>query len=720
MDESQLATKTSAGSSAPAALERWGPFEGLQRVGRGSFGEVYRAFDPTLQRVVALKLLLPAGLDPEAEASSLLREARAMARVRHPNVVPIHGVDRHAGRVGFWSDFVKGKTLSELLSQQGPLGPYEAARVGIDVCRAVGAVHTAGFLHRDIKAGNVMREEGGRILLMDFGLTHEAGTDDAPSGTPAYMAPELMLGQPATIASDVYAIGVLLFNLVSTQYPVQGTTLAELRAAHASGARRIVLDLRPDLPEALAHVVERAISVAPEKRFTSTGQMVAALSDAIGTESATPVEPPLRTSRAVRTWLLPTLAAGAVLLLAVPQTRALFLSKPVTQRPAAGTQENYRRAHDLLTHSYRPQAVERAISLLEEIVAKDPPFAPALADLARANLMQFDQQRDTKYIKPAREFAQRALELAPGLGSPHVTLGTLFTRSAQNDLANHELAEALRVDRLNPDAYVALAELYESQGRTELVAPTLIKAVSLAPDGWRTVQRLGQYYLDAGEWTKAGEQYRHAVELAPDNPAAHNNLGLVYRGLDRLEDSAAAFQKAIDLQPTFLRIRNLGMVQAEGGKYGEASVALERAIAMRPQQYRAWGLLASVYRNQHADNAKVRETYLKAIALAADLLKETPRDPYLLADVGGYYAAIGRQKEGLPLLAQAAALGTAIPEVLYQVAIGYEALNRRDEALTLIAQARTGGYPSGAMMRNPQLASLRSDPRYGTAVSGAR
>ena len=101
--------------------------------------------------------------------------------------------------------------LRTLLATQGPLGPREAALVGIDVCRAVGAVHAAGFLHRDIKAGNVMREEGGRILLMDFGLTYEHGTDEDPSGTPAYMAPELLLGQPATVASEVYAIGVLLF-----------------------------------------------------------------------------------------------------------------------------------------------------------------------------------------------------------------------------------------------------------------------------------------------------------------------------------------------------------------------------------------------------------------------------------------------------------------------------------------------------------------------------
>ena len=690
-------------------------------MGRGSFGEVYRAFDPTLQRYVALKLLLPSGLNRDDEASSLLREARVMARVRHPNVVPIYGVDRHDGRVGFWSDFVQGRTLSELLATQGPLGPREAALVGIDVCRAVGAVHAAGFLHRDIKAGNVMREEGGRILLMDFGLTHERGTDDYPSGTPAYMAPEHLLGQPATVAGEVYAIGVLLFHLLTAQYPVEGADLGELRAAHSSGTRRTLLDVRPDLPEALAHVVETATNATPQKRFASTGQMIAALSDAIGMGSGNTVEPPPGQPRLFRAWMLaPVAAAAAALLLAFPQARAVLTPRAVGQVPLAVQREDYRRAHDLLAHYYRPQALETAIPLLEKIVAQDARFAPAFADLGRANLLQFLQQREAKYISPARESLLRALALAPDLASAHVTLGTLYSYTGQNDLAGHELEEALRLDKLNAAAYGAQADLYARQGRTELVEAALQKAVSLAPDDWALVQQFGEHYLNNGKWAQAGEQYRHAADLTPDNPRAYNNLGLVFRGLDRLAESAAAFQKAIDLEPTFLHFRNLGMVLAEAGKYAEASQMLERSIEMRPSQYRAWGLLASVYLNQHADEAKVRNTYLKAIALAADLRKEMPRNSYLLADVGSYYAAVGMDKESLPLLAQAAALAPDIPEVLYQVAIGYETLHHRDEALRWIAKARAGGYASDAIARNSQLFALRADPRYGAANGATR
>ena len=231
---------------------------------------------------------------------------------------------------------------------------------------------------------------------------------------------------------------------------------------------------------------------------------------------------------------------------------------------------------------------------------------------------------------------------------------------------------------------------------------------------------MASLYLVSGKWAEAGEQYRHAADLTPDNSRALNNLALAYRGMDKLEESAAAFQHAIDLEPTFLRFRNLGMVLAEAGRYAEASQMLERSIAMRPTQYRAWGLLAAVQRNLHADEAKVRETYLKAIALSADLRKETPKDSYLLSDVGSYYAAIGMAAESVPLLAQAAALAPDAPEVLYQVGIGYETLHRRDEALQWIAKAQAGGYASGAIARNPQLAELRADPRYGATIGDRR
>ena len=211
----------------------------------------------------------------------------------------------------------------------------------------------------------------------------------------------------------------------------------------------------------------------------------------------------------------------------------------------------------------------------------------------------------------------------------------------------------------------------------------------------------------------------------PDNPRAHNNLGLVYRGLGRLDDAAAAFQKAIDLEPTFIRFRNLGMVLAEAGSTRRPSRRSDDRSSMRPNQYRAWGLLASVYANQHADAAKVRDTYLKAIALAADLLKQTPKDEYLLADVGGYYAARREWKRrACRCSRRRPRLRQDDPEVLYQVAVGYEMARTTATRPSVILQKREPAAILPRRLReNPLLESrfaltrdtARSPPRIADA-----
>jgi eukaryotic-like serine/threonine-protein kinase len=343
MDESTLSMQ--GGGFRPAAPEptSWGPFRLIEKVGQGAFGQVYRAWDSTLEREVALKLLLPRGLNPDEEAKVVLREARLMARVRHPNVVPVYGVDRHEGRVGFWSDFVRGKTLSALLADQGPFGYREAALIGIELGKAVSAVHAAGLLHRDIKTGNAMREEGGRILLMDFGLTDEHDAVTRLGGTPVYLAPEILAGEPASVSSDIYALGVLLYRLLTTKYPVGGSNFQELRAAHDSGSRRTLLDERPDRPDPFVHVIETALDRDPKKRFATAGQMTAALSAAIGMSTvsaeevvAAPSQPTRR-----RMWLLAPVLAVAAMVLSITPVRNYFMPGKSASLPGAGAHADY-------------------------------------------------------------------------------------------------------------------------------------------------------------------------------------------------------------------------------------------------------------------------------------------------------------------------------------------------------------------------------------------
>ena len=268
---------------------RWGHFELLRKLGEGTFGEVYHARDTWLDHSVALKLLKPI-----VDRKRFLHEARTLARIRHDNVVRIHGADEHNGRLGFWMDLVEGPTLAEVVAREGVRSPAEAAVIGQALCSAMAAVHATDMVHRDIKAQNVIRHsQTGHIILMDFGAGEAMDADRAdrrPTGTPLYLAPELFDGRVATRETDIYALGVLLFHLVTRSYPVQGETMRDLREAHRRGARHHLGDMRPDLPHDFVRVVERMIDSDPTKRFHSATEARKALEEVVAPSHAASLE----------------------------------------------------------------------------------------------------------------------------------------------------------------------------------------------------------------------------------------------------------------------------------------------------------------------------------------------------------------------------------------------------------------------------------------------
>lgn len=309
-------TEKSIGTDRPSPRQ-WGSLRIVEKLGQGAFGEVFRAFDPTLQRDVALKLRRARGPADRVSDERFLDEARRLARVRHPNVLVVHGADRHDGRVGLWTDLLEGETLEQSLQRRGTLSAHEATGIGIDLCQALAAVHGAGLVHRDVKTANVMRESGGRIVLMDFSsVTDRPGAGAAGSerisGTPAFMAPELFDGQDSGVAADIYSLGVLLYRLVSGKFPIEARGFEDLRQKHRRGEYVPLRDVRSDAPRAFVRVVERAIAREPAKRYPSAGEMERDLLTALGTD---PVQTPIPTPRAW--WKRPAVWAAAAATLAV-------------------------------------------------------------------------------------------------------------------------------------------------------------------------------------------------------------------------------------------------------------------------------------------------------------------------------------------------------------------------------------------------------------------
>ncbi len=281
-------------SARIAPGSRWGELELREKVGEGSFGEVFRAFDPKLEREVALKLMRGDRAGRAELADSILREGRLLARLHHPNIVTIYGAEEVDGRVGLRMEFLRGKNLEAILGEQGPLSAGEATWIGLELCRALAALHHIGLVHRDVKTQNVIRESMGRIVLMDLGvgLSLEERPSERPAlaGTPFYMAPELLDGAKASPSSDLYSLGVLLYRLVAGRFPVEARRLSELKAAHASGEVRLLRDLRSDLPKAFIAVIERCLAHEPSRRYASAGELEDALGRASGmsAEAAAP------------------------------------------------------------------------------------------------------------------------------------------------------------------------------------------------------------------------------------------------------------------------------------------------------------------------------------------------------------------------------------------------------------------------------------------------
>ena len=250
-----------------------------ERLGGGGMAVVHRAYDESLHREVAVKLLdASRGLDPNLQAR-FESEARAAASISHPRVVAVHDVGTDGDLLYIVMECLPGTTLADELRGSGPLPIDRAIAVLTDVLDGLGAAHARGVLHRDIKPSNVLIDSDGRAKVADFGIATTAGGDLTKTGTvigsAAYLAPERVDGRRATERSDLYAVGVVAYEALTGRRPFSGETpIALARAIHEGRAPR-PCDLRPEIPGYLADVVMRAMARDPAERPPTAAEFAA-------------------------------------------------------------------------------------------------------------------------------------------------------------------------------------------------------------------------------------------------------------------------------------------------------------------------------------------------------------------------------------------------------------------------------------------------------------
>jgi serine/threonine-protein kinase len=639
-------------ATPPTSPEMWGHLELLERIGGGSFGDVYRAWDTRLDREVAVKLM-PAEASGDPQIASIIREGRLLAKVRHPGVVTIFDAQQIGARVGLWMEFVRGRTLEQQLRDDGPCTPAEAVDIGAELCRAVAAVHEAGLLHRDIKAPNVVRADGGRLVLMDFGIGRELadGSITDLAGTPLYLAPEIFSGAPATGRTDVYSIGVLLFHVLTGAYPVHATHVSDLRRAHERRQPRPIRSLRPDVPVALAAAIDRALDPSPERRYGSAAALAQDL-EALRPRSHT---------------TLRLLGIAAALVLACGAVWAINHGGLTKSRAPAGAVALLAPQGWLLVGSFTGSTGDGDLeATLRQAVTGELEESPYLNVLPAARVIESLARLERPPTAPIDETL--GLEICRREGLAALVTGSVDTR------------DGLYV--------VALRAMHVASGRV----------LATEPEGRRTREEALDAALGQGRRMRQllGESVSSIQSMSPPlepvtsssfEAVRHFTLGkrLYDDAEERADEALPHFLQATSLDPDFA-MAHVYTALAYGylGQFERRRQYLENAatLASNPD-----ARLGQLERDKIlADYHTFYERFHEAAVHQRAMLSVRPGDGRILANLGLSYGALREHQQSIEAL-EAAWQSYPHPRVRWMLADMYSATGQADKAVALL-----GGY----------------------------
>jgi tetratricopeptide (TPR) repeat protein/predicted Ser/Thr protein kinase len=588
----------------------------IEKLGAGGMGVVYRARDTQLEREVALKIVGEKDRIDEQAQARLMREARTASALNHANICTIYGAGVAEGVTYIAMELVEGQSLDSIVAA-GPLPVDLVVRYAIAIAEALAHAHERGVVHRDLKCANVMITPDGHLKVLDFGLAkrvtvevHDATRTVTQAGmlmgTPLYMAPEILQGQPAGPPADLWALGVILYRALAGAFPFAGF------------AREEPAPLPAHVPRRLVAVVRRLLAGKAAERFPSA----AALRDAL--------HPPVPRPRARWPWI----AALLVLFLAFAAMWSRLRTPAPTYRASPNRQANeyYERAIQLFGPASARAEPDQMARMLERALEADPKFAAARALHAWSLIMLLwgGFSNDAGLLYTAEAGARRALLDDPGCGQAFADLAVVHLLQGRKELFPGEMERAKKAGM--PVAQAWGIVYHHLNGDYEVAIAQAREVIARAPLQWPPHLYLGDLLREQGDTAGAIGEQSKILEQEADNGAAIGALAQVYLDKGELAHARQTLDRAGNRQRKGYRIRIVwALLLAAESRRDEALREMDAGLQTYSGAHVFMPLKAAEFYAVMGDHSRALDWLDRAVRMGDDREAWLRRDPHLAA-----------------------------------------------------------------------------------------